>query len=103
MTQTNNSSNTFDLNSLPGKASVSWQSVETPEELTHRLQMERRDHINHLVFGWFVGLLVFGLATTAAYAAVTATTEGARAGAWAVVAAAITAVPSFFAGRWSAK
>jgi hypothetical protein len=103
MTQTNNSSNTFDLNSLPGRATVSWQSVETPEEIAHRLQTERREHINYIAFGWFVGFLVFGLASAAAYAAVTSATDGARAGAWAVVVAAITAVPSFFAGRWSSK
>lgn len=99
-----NPSKTLDLNALPpGRASVSWQSDETPEERAARIDRERRDHINGIILGWVLVLLVAALGASAAYAGVASDTEGTRSAAWAVVAAAIAAVPSFFAGRWSAK
>lgn len=99
---TNQPNNTLDLNKLPpGKAAVSWQTDESPEERTHRLSTERRDHINAIALGWVLVGLVAVLATAAAYAGVNSVSDGTRSAAWAVVAAAISAVPSFFAGRWS--
>ena len=96
--------NTLDLNALPpGRASVSWQTDETPEERAHRLATERRDHLNAIALGWVLVVIVAGLGASAAYAGVSADTEGTRSAAWAVVAAVIAAVPSFFAGRWSSK
>lgn len=98
------SNSTLDLNALPpGRAAVSWRTEESPEELAHRLSTESRDHINSMALGWFLVLLVTALAGCAAYAGLHAETEGTRAAAWAVVAAVISAIPSFFAGRWSAK
>lgn len=101
---TTKTTNTLDLNALPpGRASVSWQTDETPEERAHRLATERRDHINAIALGWVLVLIVSGLGVTAAYAGVVSDTEGTRSAAWAVVAAVVAAVPSFFAGRWSSK
>ncbi|MBT9464586.1 hypothetical protein [Hydrogenophaga sp.] len=95
--------NTLDLNSIPGKTTVTWQSDETPEERSHRLAKDHRDHLNAIALGWILVLLVGGLGSAAAYAGITADTDGARSAAWTVVAATIAAVPSFFAGRWSSK
>lgn len=97
------SPNTLDLNSIPGKATVTWQTEESPEEQAHRRDIERRDHINAIALGWLLVFLVAMLGSAAAYAGVVSDSEGTRSAAWAVVAAAIAAVPSFFAGRWSAK
>ncbi len=95
--------NTLDLNSIPGKTTVTWHSDETPEERSHRLAKDRRDHLNAIALGWILVLVMGGLGVAAAFAGMTADTDGARSAAWPVVAATIAAVPSFFAGRWSSK
>ena len=98
------SNSTLDLNALPpGRAAVSWRTEESPEELAHRLSTERRDHINSMALGWFLVFLLTVLGGCAAYAGLYSDTEGTKVAAWTVVSAAIAAVPSFFAGRWSAK